>query len=105
VLTAANGRRVRVSMQVRATADNQHAVRELTLAGAGLSFQALPEVEGELRAGRLVRVMPAWAAPRLSVDALMPQRAEQPAKVRLALEALKAWLAPSAPTAHGRRGR
>lgn len=93
VMTAASGRRVRVSMKSRATADNQHTVRQLTLAGAGLSFQALPEVADDLRSGRLVRVLPAWTAPVLSVDALMPGRAEQPPKVRLAIEALKAHLA------------
>lgn len=93
VMTAAGGRRVRVSMKTRATADNQHTVRQLTLAGAGLSFQALPEVAGELQSGRLVRVLPSWTAPVLSVDALMPRRAEQPPKVRLAIEALKTHLA------------
>lgn len=82
-------------MKSRATADNQHTVRQLTLAGAGLSFQALPEVADDLRSGRLVRVLPAWTAPVLSVDALMPGRAEQPPKVRLAIEALKAHLAAS----------
>ena len=95
VMTAAGGRRVRVSMKTRATADNQHTVRQLTLAGAGLSFQAMPEVAGELRSGRLVRVLPSWTAPLISVDALMPRRAEQPPKVRMAIEALKTHLAAS----------
>jgi DNA-binding transcriptional LysR family regulator len=79
-------------MKSRATADNQHMVRQLTLAGVGLSFQALAEVADELRSGRLVRVLPAWTAPVLSVDALLPRRATQPPKVRLALEALKRHL-------------
>ena len=77
VLTAASGRRVRVSMKSRVTADNQHMVRQLTLAGAGLSFQALAEVADELRSGRLVRVLPAWTAPgpeRRRADAA-PRRA------------------------------
>jgi DNA-binding transcriptional LysR family regulator len=105
VLTSASGRRVRVSMKSRVTADNQHTVRQLTLAGAGLSFQALPEVAEELRSGRLVRVLPSWTAPVLSVDALMPRRAAQPAKVRLAIEALKSHLAGSQPGAPRKPGR
>lgn len=105
VMTSASGRRVRVSTRSRATADNQHTVRQLTLAGAGLSFQALPEVADELRSGRLVQVLPSWTAPVLSVDALMPRRAEQPPKVRMAIEALKSHLAGSKPMAPRKAGR
>jgi DNA-binding transcriptional LysR family regulator len=93
VLTAPGGRRYRVAVRPRVTSNNQHAIRLLTLAGAGLSFQALPEVAAELADGRLVRVLPEWTLPGVSVDALTPSRARAPVKVRLAIEALKRHLA------------
>jgi hypothetical protein len=46
----------------------------------------------ELKAKRLVRVLPDWSAPRLSVDALMLPRKTQPAKVRAAVDALEVYL-------------
>jgi LysR family transcriptional regulator, transcriptional activator for aaeXAB operon len=92
VLVRGSGRPVRLRFSPRATADDQSLVRRLTVAGAGLSFQALPEVAEELRSGALVRVLSGWSGPPLSVDALMPRRAEPPASVRLALAALEAHL-------------
>jgi hypothetical protein len=41
---------------------------------------------------RLVRVLPKWAVPALSVDALMLPRATQPAKVRAAVQALTRYV-------------
>lgn len=58
----------------------------------GLFFTALPEVREELAGGRLVRVLPDWSLPRLSIDALLPPRTKQPAKVRAALDALASYL-------------
>jgi DNA-binding transcriptional LysR family regulator len=57
-----------------------------------LSFAVVAEMTAELNAERLVRVLPNWSAPRLSVDALMLPRKAQPAKVRAAVDALKAYL-------------
>ena len=87
--------------------NNQLSVRQLTLAGYGLSFHVLPEVAEELAAGGLVRVLPAWRLPTLSVDALMPARPRQPARVRLALQALEGYLVRlgSGVRAVKRRGR
>lgn len=93
-LTGPSGRRVRVRMKRRVTSNNQHTIRQLTLAGCGLSFHVIPEIERELARGRLVRVLPRWSLPVLSVDALMPPRVAQPAKVRAAIEALRRHLAP-----------
>jgi LysR family transcriptional regulator, transcriptional activator for aaeXAB operon len=57
-----------------------------------MSFQVRLEVAAELAAGKLVRVLPSWQLPSLSVDALLPARARQPARVRLAIEALERHL-------------
>ena len=93
VLSGPEGRRYRVTALPRFTSNNQLLIKQLTLAGHGLSFQALPEVADELAAGLLVRVLPGWSLPGLSVDALVGAR-RQPVKVRLAIQALKDYLAP-----------
>lgn len=111
VLTGADGHEHRVTVKPRVVSNNQALIRQLTLAGAGLSFQSAPEVREELGDGRLVRVLPEWATQALSVDALMPARTPQPAKVRMALEAMKQHFVAEqptddvSPTARGRHQR
>jgi DNA-binding transcriptional LysR family regulator len=70
------------------TNNNQQTIRELRVAGCGVSFLVRPEIAGELADGRLVGVLRVWSLPRLSVDALMLPRSTQPAKVRAAIERL-----------------
>jgi DNA-binding transcriptional LysR family regulator len=91
VLTGPGGRRVRVGIRRRVTS-NQLTIRELALAGCGLSFHVEAEIARELADGRLVRVLPDWSLPTLSVDALMLPRRSQPAKVRATIDALKDYL-------------
>jgi LysR family transcriptional regulator, transcriptional activator for aaeXAB operon len=93
VLTGPAGQRYRLQVKPRVTSNNQHTIRQLALAGFGLSFHVVPEIADELAKGRLVRVLPKWSTPALSVDALMPPRSAQPAKVRAALAALETYLA------------
>ena len=50
------------------------------------------DVDDDLRAGRLLPVLPAWSQEPLPVWAVTPQRDAQPAKVRHAVEALHAYL-------------
>ena len=103
VMTAPGGRRYRLAVRPRVVSNNQHVVRQLTLAGAGLSFQALPEVAAELADGRLVRLLPDWRLPGLSVDALTPSRVGPSVKVRLAIEALRRHMARAGRGAPPRR--
>lgn len=92
VLSGPNGERYRLQVTPRVTSNNQNTIRQLALAGVGLSFHVAPEIAGELAEGRLVRVLPKWSTPALSVDALMAPRTTQPAKVRAAVDALKIYL-------------
>jgi DNA-binding transcriptional LysR family regulator len=103
VLTHADGREHRVAVVPRITSNNQFMVRQLALQGAGLSLHVEPEIAEDLAAGRLVRILPDWTPQELSVDVLMPARSPQPAKVRLAVEALAAYLRHE--TAGERKGR
>lgn len=92
VLSGPHGRKVRVPITRRVTSNNQLTIRQLTLAGCGLAFHVKPEIANELRKGQLVHVLPQWSLPLLSVDALMPPRGAQPAKVKAALDLLQRHL-------------
>jgi DNA-binding transcriptional LysR family regulator len=104
VLTGPRGERYRLQVTPRVVSNNQQTIKQLALAGVGLSFHVAPEIAQELADGRLKRVLPHWSLPRLSVDALMPPRSTQPAKVRAAGDALQAYLAkPKSRPIHDRR--
>jgi DNA-binding transcriptional LysR family regulator len=92
VLTGPGGQKYRLTTRPRITSNNQITIRQLTIAGFGLSFGVIPEMTEELKSKRLVRLLRDWSAPRLSVDALMLPRPRQPARVRAAVEALKKYL-------------
>ena len=92
VLTGPKGERHRLQVAPRVVSNNQHTIKQLAIAGVGLSFHVAPEITQELADGRLKRVLPDCSLPTLSVDALMPPRTTQPAKVRAALDALRTYL-------------
>jgi DNA-binding transcriptional LysR family regulator len=92
-LVGPGGARHRLAPTPRVVTNNQLTIRQLTLAGCGLSFNVVPEIAEDLTRRRLVRVLPKWSVPQLSVDALMLPRATQPAKVRQAVDALVRYLA------------
>ncbi|HEX2012348.1 MAG TPA: LysR family transcriptional regulator [Roseateles sp.] len=59
------------------------------LAGLGLAWRSLWEVEGDLRAGRLQAVLEDFAAPPNGIYAVVPQRKHLPLRVRLWIDFLK----------------
>jgi len=65
----------------------------MCLSGLGIARMAHVDVADDLRAGRLVQLLPGWTMEPLDVWAVTPQRDAQPAKVRAAIEALQAYLA------------
>jgi DNA-binding transcriptional LysR family regulator len=105
VLTGPQGERYRLQVAPRVVSNNQHTIKQLALAGVGLSFHVLPEIADEVAGARLKRVLPDWSLPKLSVDALMPPRATQPAKVRAALDALASYLSKTTTAGPPRRRR
>ena len=102
-MTGPGGRQHRVDVAPRVLSNNQVAIRDLTLAGMGLSFHVAPEVAAPLAAGQLVRVLPDWSLPSVPVAALMPSRNRQPPKVRVAIDALHAHLNSKTLVAPARR--
>ncbi|RLJ67478.1 LysR family transcriptional regulator [Sulfurisoma sediminicola] len=76
-------------------------LHDWALAGRGLAWRSMWEVGEDLRTGRLVSVLDAWAAPPVGIYAVFPQRRHLPLRVRLFVDLLKAsygdpeyWLAP-----------
>lgn len=76
--------------QARLVSNNQLSLLQMAEAGLGLSLQLRPDVDDDLRSGRLVPVLSGWGLPPLPLWAVTPDRgAAQPAKVRHALAALR----------------
>ena len=63
-------------------ADNADALRQAALAGCGITLMATFIVGRDLRAGRLVQILPAWEAAQSWVWAVYPHARFLPLKVR-----------------------
>ena len=59
------------------------------LAGYGIAWRSIWEVEAEVKAGELVAVLEAFAAPPNGIYAVFPQRKHLPLRVRLWVDYLK----------------
>jgi DNA-binding transcriptional LysR family regulator len=79
-------------VEARITSNNQLSLQQMCAAGLGIARLARVDVDEDLRAGRLVPVLPTWTLAPLPVWAVTPQRDAQPAKVRHAVDALHDYL-------------
>lgn len=64
-------------------------LHEWALAGDGLAWRSLWEVDGDLRTGRLVSVLDDFAAPPTGIHAVFPQRRNLALRVRLFIDFLR----------------
>jgi len=64
-------------------------LHEWALAGQGLAWRSLWEVDADLRAGRLKSVLDEFAAPTTGIYAVFPQRKHLALRVRLLIDHLK----------------
>ena len=90
--TGPSGEAQVLRVEGRTSSNNQYALHQMCVAGAGLSVQVRADVAEDLQAGRLVEVLPHWRVPAMNGWAVTPQRDAQPAKVRHAIAALQAYL-------------
>ena len=75
----------------RVRTNSSEVVRELTLAGAGIALRSLWDVDGDIAAGRLVRVLAAYeGATGAGIYAVHPRAALVPAKVSAFIAYLQA---------------
>lgn len=74
-------------------ADDGALVRAWAVQGHGIALKARLDVLADLRAGRLVVVLPQWHGGRFPLHAVMPSNRHVPMRVRRLLEALVAGFA------------
>ena len=91
-LDGPSGEHESLRLEARIASNNQLTLEQMCAAGLGMALVIHPDVHGALRAGQLVRVLPAWRLPEITVWAVTPQRDNQPAKVRHAIAALQSYL-------------
>jgi DNA-binding transcriptional LysR family regulator len=86
-----NDRKEVVTVKVggRLECNDGAVLHEWALAGHGLAWRSLWEVEADLRAGRLVSVLDEFAAPTTGIYAVFPQRKHLALRVRLLIDHLK----------------
>lgn len=87
-LDGPGGARESLRVEPRVTGNNQLSLQQMCVAGLGLMHAVRADVDEDLRAGRLVPVLPGWRGEPIPVWAATPQRDGQPAKVRHAIEAI-----------------
>jgi DNA-binding transcriptional LysR family regulator len=84
------GRKMRVKLRGSVSAGSNDAVLRLVTQGAGISaFPATPGLRDEVEAGRLVRLLTGWTAPRMFLYAAFPGSIAPPAKTRAFIDLAK----------------
>jgi DNA-binding transcriptional LysR family regulator len=73
---------------------DHYTVSHFTHHGHGIGFLPLVYCDEGIKRGDLVQILPKWTSPRIPVHALYPTRKFMPAKLRVFLDALKAWDSP-----------
>ncbi|WP_137894908.1 LysR family transcriptional regulator [Ramlibacter sp. 2FC] len=84
----AEGRSASVTTQPRLRTNSGDTCRAAALADQGVIYQPAFLVGADLRAGRLVEILPQWQGPRLDIQALYPSRSHLSAKVRAMVDFL-----------------
>ena len=94
-LQGTNGRFHEWTPEACCIADTPDLLRDAAQDGAGIALLPLFSVIDAVRAGRLVRVLPAWRSQDIGVFALMPSRQFVDARTRAWLSFLDERLAPA----------
>ncbi|MDR7271730.1 DNA-binding transcriptional LysR family regulator [Pelomonas saccharophila] len=93
LLHGAGGEAQRVQVPVRIASNNHVALQQMCEQGLGIARLGYADVLAQLSRGTLVRLLPQWRFTPLPVVAVTPRREGEPAKVRVAVEALKRYFA------------
>ncbi len=89
---------VKVSAQL--SSNNGEIVHQWGVDGHGVILRSIWDVGADLRAGRLVRVLPDYRQDA-DVAAIYPQRLEGSSRLRACVQFLKAWFASHVPEGYG----
>ncbi|MFD1624123.1 LysR family transcriptional regulator [Azospirillum griseum] len=85
---ARNGEVVRIPVTGELVCNDGQILRQAALEGLGILIQPAYILHADLKAGRLVRVLPDWELPRLVMNLVFPSRTHLPARTRLFINAL-----------------
>jgi DNA-binding transcriptional LysR family regulator len=77
-----------ISVVPRMTVSDIIAARDMTVAGIGFSILTHAVCEAEVRAGRLVRVLPDWQIPPVTISAMFLERRHMPLRIRALIDML-----------------
>ena len=77
-----------VRVQGNRRADDGALVRQWALQGLGIAYKARLDVAADLRAGRLVQLLPAWHGETFPLQAIVPAQRHMPLRVRRLLDEL-----------------
>ncbi len=82
------------TVRITATLDcnDGQVIRQAALAGLGILIQPLYIVAEDIRAGRLVQILPDWQMPPLTMNIAYQNRTYLPAKIRVFSDALVGWV-------------
>jgi DNA-binding transcriptional LysR family regulator len=92
-LHAATGERECLQVGARIASNSQFSLQQMCEQGLGIARLGYADVLPALARGTLVRLLPQWRFTPAPVTAVTPRRDGEPAKVRLAIEALKHYFA------------
>src|SRR5208282_2992716 len=84
---------VELKIASRLRCNNGEVAHDWALAGSGLIMKSWVDVVRDVRAGRLVRVLPGWRSEPTPICALFPSNPRLPLRVRLFLDAMVERLA------------
>jgi len=87
-LTDGRGKVHPVKVDCQMHTNNGDTARAAALAGQGVIWQPTFLIGGDLRAGKLVRVLPAYSLPEIDILALYPSRRHVSARVRVMIDFL-----------------
>jgi DNA-binding transcriptional LysR family regulator len=87
-LVGPSGEVAEIRAASRLRSDNGEVAHDWALAGCGLILKSWIDVEPDLRARRLVQVLPEWRSDPAPVCALFPTGRQLPTRVRLFLDAM-----------------
>jgi DNA-binding transcriptional LysR family regulator len=91
-LVGSSGQAIEVRAASRLRSNSGLIALDWALAGCGLVMNSWVDVEPDLRAGRLVHVLPEWRSDPAPVCALYPSSRQLPSRVRLFIDAMADWL-------------
>ncbi len=74
------------------TSNFGEVLRQAALCGAGISLHPTYMIHDDLKAGRLVRVLPDYRAESVAIYAVYPERQMKPKRISEFLGYLTAWL-------------